>query len=1097
MPAVATWLKKNVTKATLGTAFGAAMFAPDVIGAVNAENKLTGISKALASIWFWTDKIFKPLRSALIGGWMVTGFAAMSKAIHGVVKDTGSLAAALQRLQSVRGFERQFAPLLGGLGAAKQRVAELLMLSQRGPFKFEDIAQASKDLEVLTRGAMSGAGATQTIGRVAIETGNSINDVAGAVGGFYSTLRAGEPIQGAVEQMRQMGIVSNFTANQLTQMATSGIPASVIFATLSDSLLKSRPALKGAADDLATVTAEHEKATEEMKVRFGAPWTQSEVQSTKNMTTAMIAITPALESVSQSLATVFTGFSNLSSKLAKTLAESIPVQAAITALGQAFTVLAVALVSIGTVMSAAALPALMALSATLSGNITAIMAQSATLARWGLTAAGAAKIGVILLNVFRAISVATIGTAVITGVVTLAGVLVNVVTGIGKAINSLQEMRRAFNESNDAIKEHIRTVQTVADQYEALTQAVNQYTSARRKVQELEAGKGLTGSTIHRIMQLISAYREAHKARKTLEEAKEIKGAVTPESQELARINAARKLKKEEEEFERQQAKAGPEAKITGLRERAKVLGERAARGERGQALKAQLAEEEATTKAEGSKDNKSVAERRTIITAKIAEAKKTLEEFQKQSLTEQERHPEIGKSAQKRIDTLEPELKKLQKQSNAIREQAKYAETPEGKQVAIEKLQRQLDLNKSLTSEQQARMRAQIASLQIEKETLQNERELTDENRKGSIEKSTQAELDDRSLRFEKIRAQAELEAARATGSPGERARKEFEITQRRIQAEQAEIRRLPPSEQNRQRMEQLQAELEESRRGERERIRGQTVTRVQTGLETAGVQARLAGQSEFAKTAEHLGNFISKFEELRQQFGDDEAKRLALEQEQTEISKESASIAGSLKPVADSLTRIGGGGGVGGPTGDPQLMGQQRQIALADAANRYLASIDQELSNQGAPEVGVGEGGQLPPGQAPETIPGGATILPPGAPSGPAATTPGFTPMDYGGVTPQFVPMEYGGVNPGDLQPTVAGGYMSAQRSTASVSIGAPGTSETQPIDVSGAGADRYFSPTGEIVSTLKNIDRSNKQANKHLGVISDSSQSSNKVY
>jgi hypothetical protein len=433
MPAaLPTWLKKNIPKVTLGTAFSAAMFAPDVFKGLTAENKLTGISKALASIWFWTDKIFKPVRSAIYGGWMVVGFGTISKAIHSLVKDTGSLAAALQRLQSIRGFERQFAPFVGGLGAAKTRVAELLNISQRGPFKFEEIAESSKNLEVLTRGMMSGSAATQKIGQVAIATGNNINDVATAVGGFYSTLRAGEPIQGAVEQLRQMGIVSNFTANQLDQMAASGAPAGVIFETLSSSLDKSHAGLKTAADDLATVSAEHAKAAEEMKVRFGAPWTQAEVQSTKNFTAAMVAITPALEAVSQSLAVVFTGFSTMSSRFARFVSESAYVKAAIVAIGQALAVLSVGLVAVGAVMSLNALPALEALGVALTGKITA------GLSMLGLGATAAARTGLILLGVFRALAVVIVGGTFIGGLITLAGVLTNVVTGNASGFQSSQ-----------------------------------------------------------------------------------------------------------------------------------------------------------------------------------------------------------------------------------------------------------------------------------------------------------------------------------------------------------------------------------------------------------------------------------------------------------------------------------------------------------------------------------------------------------------------------------------------------------------------------------------------------------------------------------
>lgn len=1087
MAALPDWLKKNIPKASLGTALGAAAFLPDVANIAKAESKLTAISKALASMYFWMGKIFAPLRQALVGGWMILGFNAIGKAINSLVRDTGSLEAALRRLQSIRGFERQFTTLTGSLSAAKQRVAELLALSQRGPFKFEDIAEASRSLEVLTRGAMSGANATRTIGNVAIATGNGINDVATAVGQFYSNLKAGQPIEGAAEQLRQMGVVSNITADRLKEMAANGAPATVIFSTLTEALDRTHSSLQEAADDLSTVTAEHEKAVEEMKARFGAPWTQSEIQSTKNMTAAFVAITPALEAVSKSMATVYSGFSTTSSWLAKIISQSPMVQSAIEGIGKAFAGLAVAMAAAGTVLSVIAFPAVMAQATSLATSITSFLMPA--LIRMGLTFTAITQAGIILAGTLRVIAALLIGGAITGGVIALVGVVINLGLNIKKMVDAHQQMRQAFNQANDAILKQINAIRTLADKHEALAKALEASAAAEKRYRDLQNDPKAAGRLDY-LFRLAEAHRQAKAARQTAREAAQAAGAITPESQELARAKMQEKRHQEEIDFQRTQSRGGPEARISSARERAAVLEERAKRGMGGVEKKAELAEELAP-----------ITQKTIKQEARKREAEQTIEEYKGMSDRDKAKNAFRERDAQNTKKDADERLKLLRKNANQIREQAKFAETPEGKGAAIERLQRQMQ---GATKEQQAGMRADIARLQIEQETLQIERDSVEANKERSEELKTQAELDERNLRLEKIRAQAELESARATGSPGERARKDFEITERRLKAEQAEITRLPEGEQNKERLAQLQAELATARTAERERVRGQAVTRIQTGLETAGVQARLAGHGEQAKAAEHLGNFVSKFEQLRQQFGDQEAKRLALQQEQNDIARESAQIVGHLKPVADSLTRIGGGGGVGGPTGDPQLIIEQRQLELQKQANAYLAAIEQALHEGGAPpeEGQPPQGPVTPPGSAtpgfpapaqgpagtlPPGAPGGpAGILPPGAPGGPAAPVPGFAPMDYGGVTPQFAPMDYGGVSPASLGPTTPGGYMSKTKSISIGKVGAAGFSGQDlptAVDTSGAGGERYYTPGADVARSTRELVRETKKSNDLL--------------
>src|SRR6266446_3721711 len=138
------------------------------------DNKFKALLNTLKQFVLFNSKLFIPIS-------FITAWLGLSKTVKSILHDTGSLDAALRRMASIQAFQRTFAPLLGGISAAKQRVAELIQISSKGPFRFEQMAGASRSLEVLTRGTFSGSEALNKIGNAAAASGNSIEDTAGAV----------------------------------------------------------------------------------------------------------------------------------------------------------------------------------------------------------------------------------------------------------------------------------------------------------------------------------------------------------------------------------------------------------------------------------------------------------------------------------------------------------------------------------------------------------------------------------------------------------------------------------------------------------------------------------------------------------------------------------------------------------------------------------------------------------------------------------------------------------------------------------------------------------------------------------------------------
>jgi hypothetical protein len=465
MAAIQDFFKENLKGQAANIAF-----LPGYVKEVGeAQSKMRALIKVTSDWLFWSLKALAPWRAALYGGWAILGFKALGDAIKSIVRDTGSLAAALQKLQSIQITQRQLAPFVGGMATAKQRVAELLTLSAKGPFKFEEIAAANVSLEKFTRGAYSSAQATQAVGQAAIATGNDIGQVADAVGEFYQNLRAGAPIESAAENLRQLGIISQQSANELVSMSQAGAATSQIFNRLTSEVEHTSKTVKGMGDSIAGVNAEYAKAVQNMQEKFGAPWTEKEVQNTKNMTAAMQALAPTIGRISEGWSKLFSGFTTVGTALTKMAAQNKFVRDGLENLVTVFNSLLTAAMAVATVGIPFLIPKLFGLIDSLLG------AQRA---------ASGLGIGLKMLGAAGAIGLA------VTGAVMLTGAIMNEVHAHREVNREIERQRQAFEKSNKAIKEQIANSKTLAEHQDAIANAMNQVISAHQQLIDIqEKGK--------------------------------------------------------------------------------------------------------------------------------------------------------------------------------------------------------------------------------------------------------------------------------------------------------------------------------------------------------------------------------------------------------------------------------------------------------------------------------------------------------------------------------------------------------------------------------------------------------------------------------
>ncbi|MEA3207296.1 MAG: hypothetical protein QOE70_353 [Chthoniobacter sp.] len=309
---MANGLRQFIDDNTKG-AVNKAFLALSIAEIAQADNKLKALLKTLRDML-----LFKPLIAIGMAG----AFNAMSKSIRALVHDTGSLRAALEKIKTVQGLQRTFAPFVGGLHAAKLKVAELVNFSARNGIELKGVASAEHSLQELTHGAYAGADALMVIADAGAASGNEIAQTADAVGGFYAALRAGQPITNAAETLRSMGIITDEVVQELVSLQQQGRTNAEIFGVLTKRLQEHKGALAGMKGELAEVEKRYEAAGEALQEKFGGPFTESEIQNTKNMADAMIAVAPLVERVAPFLEKLTGGFSTASSTVAKWVAEN-------------------------------------------------------------------------------------------------------------------------------------------------------------------------------------------------------------------------------------------------------------------------------------------------------------------------------------------------------------------------------------------------------------------------------------------------------------------------------------------------------------------------------------------------------------------------------------------------------------------------------------------------------------------------------------------------------------------------------------------------------------------------------------------------------
>ena len=177
----------------------------------------------------WTDFFFK--WKIMIGG---------AKAAWNALRSAMSSSFRFETLTA------QFRYLVGNLDNARAHMAELKKLGDTPPFDVEQFARASKQMMVMTDGALGYTKSLKAIGDAAAACGVPIEQMGHAVSRLYAFIRDGQPLSRAVMELRNMGVISPEVAQRLQDMQKAGATNAEIWAEVEKSLNRFNGAMEAA-----------------------------------------------------------------------------------------------------------------------------------------------------------------------------------------------------------------------------------------------------------------------------------------------------------------------------------------------------------------------------------------------------------------------------------------------------------------------------------------------------------------------------------------------------------------------------------------------------------------------------------------------------------------------------------------------------------------------------------------------------------------------------------------------------------------------------------------------------------------------------------
>lgn len=234
--------------------------------------------------------------SAIVGAFnkITGGFSALAKGIFDAASE-------------MEQFKFSFEALLGSAEKAQKKMAEVAAFSNSTRFDLKDVAEASRNLEILTRGALSGEKGLRLIGDTAAGLQKPFQDVAYAVGELFDTLSKGGDAASELENLRQMGAITQKGAGQIGALSKGGPQeAAKAWKLATIELEKYKGKAASQSETWEGVTSRFGNALQNAFRTVGMPLIKALEPALKQITQKLLGMAPIFEKWGDKLGSVIT-----------------------------------------------------------------------------------------------------------------------------------------------------------------------------------------------------------------------------------------------------------------------------------------------------------------------------------------------------------------------------------------------------------------------------------------------------------------------------------------------------------------------------------------------------------------------------------------------------------------------------------------------------------------------------------------------------------------------------------------------------------------------------------------------------------------------
>lgn len=232
---------------------------------IKARGDMAAVQQGMAQLDQLKQKaegLFETLREGIAVGAGIKiseSLAELPNVIYEITTSGEEMAGKLESMQVA------FETLLGSSAEAKARMAELRKFAADTPFEIPEVVQASRTLELMTKGALSTGAGLRMVGDAASAAQMPFSEMAMWVGRMYDGLMSGRPVGEALMRLQEMAVISGDVRGKIEALQKSGASGAEVWAVAEAAFGKFTGAMERGSKTLEGVKSNLNDAWEQAK----------------------------------------------------------------------------------------------------------------------------------------------------------------------------------------------------------------------------------------------------------------------------------------------------------------------------------------------------------------------------------------------------------------------------------------------------------------------------------------------------------------------------------------------------------------------------------------------------------------------------------------------------------------------------------------------------------------------------------------------------------------------------------------------------------------------------------------------------------------